>query len=155
MSNRSAHQSSSRGYRGKTQMKFVPKTQNSAPTNHNPTLSSSLRQSLSGSTENRPSAGRGGGASSQKDRVRLGENGEWVSSRSRGGGGGDGGGWFVNYLPQDEAVAVGLGTEEGGLDPIESQRVVDLLNRELARLLKLKPRDFWREGFLSIFCSSI
>ena len=95
----------------------------------------------------------GGGASSQKGRVQLGENGEWVSSKSQGQGGG--GRRFVNYLPQDEAVAVGLGTEEGGLDPIESQRVVDLLNRELARLLKLKPRDFWREGFLPIFCSFI
>lgn len=126
-------------------MKFVPKTQNSAPSNHNPTLSSSIRQSLSGSAENRASAGRGGGgALSQKGRVRLGENGEWVSSRGQVEEGG-GGGRFVNYLPQDEAVAVGLGTEEGGLDPIESQRVVDLLNRELARLLKLKPRDFWRE----------
>lgn len=53
---------------------------------------------------------------------------------------------FVIYLPQDEAVAAGLGQEEGGLDPVESQRVVDLLNRELSRLLKLRPRDFWREG---------
>ncbi|KAG9157338.1 hypothetical protein Leryth_004983 [Lithospermum erythrorhizon] len=47
---------------------------------------------------------------------------------------------FVNYLPQDEAVAVGRGA-----DPVESQRVVDLLNRELSRLLKFNPKDFWRE----------
>lgn len=53
---------------------------------------------------------------------------------------------FVNYLPQDEAVAAGLGAEEGGLDPVESQRVVDLLNRELSRLLKLSPREFWKQG---------
>lgn len=52
---------------------------------------------------------------------------------------------FVNYLPHDEAVAAGLGADEGGLDPVESQRVVDLLNRELSRLLKLNPRDFWRQ----------
>jgi activating signal cointegrator complex subunit 2 len=52
---------------------------------------------------------------------------------------------FVNYLPQDEAVASGLGADEGGLDPVESQRTVDLLNKELSRLLKLSPRDFWRE----------
>ncbi|KAH9755780.1 CUE domain-containing protein [Citrus sinensis] len=52
---------------------------------------------------------------------------------------------FVNYLPHDEAVAAGLGADEGGLDPVESQRVVDLLNRELYRLLKLNPRDFWRQ----------
>lgn len=51
----------------------------------------------------------------------------------------------MNYLPQDEAVAVGCGAEEGGVDPVESQRVVDLLNRELSRLLKLDSRSFWRE----------
>lgn len=55
-------------------------------------------------------------------------------------------GSFVNYLPQDEAVAAGFGAEEGGLDPVESQKVVDLLNRELSNLLKLNPRNFWREG---------
>lgn len=69
----------------------------------------------------------------------MGGNGDWVSSRAQGGS-------FINYLPQDEAVAAGLGAEEGGLDPVDSQRVVDLLNRELSRLLKLKPREFWREG---------
>ncbi|KAK1407545.1 hypothetical protein QVD17_39163 [Tagetes erecta] len=52
---------------------------------------------------------------------------------------------FVTYLPQDEAVASGLGAEEGALDPVESQRVVDLLNRECSRLLKLNPKDFWKE----------
>ncbi|KAJ0025677.1 hypothetical protein Pint_08654 [Pistacia integerrima] len=45
----------------------------------------------------------------------------------------------------DEAVAAGLSADEGGLDPVESQRVVDLLNRELSRSLKLNPRNFWRE----------
>lgn len=79
----------------------------------------------------------GGGSGS---RIQMGENGDWVSSR------GQGGGCFVNYLPQDEAVAIGLGADEGGLDPVESQRVVDLLNRELSRLLKLNPRNFWRQG---------
>ncbi|KAJ0789711.1 putative ubiquitin system component CUE, UBA-like superfamily [Helianthus annuus] len=58
---------------------------------------------------------------------------------------GDDGGSFVNYLPQDEAVAAGLGAEEGGLDPVESQRVVDLLNRECSRLLKLNAKDFWKQ----------
>ncbi|XP_076937684.1 uncharacterized protein LOC143605471 [Bidens hawaiensis] len=52
---------------------------------------------------------------------------------------------FVNYLPQDEAVAAGLGAEDGGLDPVESQRVVDFLNRESSRLLKLNPKDFWKQ----------
>ncbi|TKY74987.1 Activating signal cointegrator 1 complex subunit 2 [Spatholobus suberectus] len=52
---------------------------------------------------------------------------------------------FVKYLPQDEAVAAGLGAEDGALDPLESQRVVDLLNTHLSRLLKLKPKEFWRQ----------
>ena len=55
---------------------------------------------------------------------------------------------FVKYLPQDEAVAAGLGAEDGALDPLESQRVVDLLNTQLSRLLKLKPKQFWTQGNL-------
>ncbi|KAK9270193.1 hypothetical protein L1049_025769 [Liquidambar formosana] len=86
----------------------------------------------------RPAAAGGDGGSASGSRVRKGENGDWVSSKVQGGS-------FVNYLPQDEAVAAGLGAEDGGLDPVESQRVVDVLNRELSRLLKLSPRDFWRE----------
>uniref|UniRef100_A0A7N0UK89 CUE domain-containing protein n=1 Tax=Kalanchoe fedtschenkoi TaxID=63787 RepID=A0A7N0UK89_KALFE len=69
----------------------------------------------------------------------MANNGDGICSRGQGGGN------FVNYLPQDEAVAIGLGADEGGLDPLESQRVVDLLNRELSRLLKLNPTDFWRQ----------
>jgi len=53
---------------------------------------------------------------------------------------------FVYYLPQDEAVAAGFGAEDGGLDALESQKVVDLLNSQLSRLLKLKPKDFWSQG---------
>lgn len=53
---------------------------------------------------------------------------------------------FVKYLPQDEAVAAGLGVEDGALDPLESQRVVDLLNTHLSRLLKCKPKQFWTQG---------
>jgi activating signal cointegrator complex subunit 2 len=129
---------------GKTHKKFVPKNQSSSPKepnpnpNSNPTLSTSLRQSLSKQSD-------GATASSSVEaptttRIRMGENGEWVSSgRAQGGN-------FVNYLPQDEAVAAGLNANEGGLDPVESQRVVDLLNRELSRLLKLSPRNFWTEG---------
>ncbi|KAK9756385.1 hypothetical protein RND81_01G093300 [Saponaria officinalis] len=121
------------GYRGKTQKIFVPKTSNSnspSPITKPQTLSSSLRQ------QSIPdSASETRGSSSSSSRVRLGENGEWVSTKGN----------FVNYLPQDEAVAIGLGADEGGLDAVESQRVVDLLNRELARLLKLKPREFWRQ----------
>ncbi|XVF33648.1 hypothetical protein REPUB_Repub17cG0185900 [Reevesia pubescens] len=70
----------------------------------------------------------------------MGANGDWVSNR-----GTTPYGNFVNYLPQDEAVATRLGAEEGGLDPVESQRVVDLLKRELSRLLKLSPREFWKQ----------
>ncbi|GMP80874.1 hypothetical protein CsSME_00035812 [Camellia sinensis var. sinensis] len=55
------------------------------------------------------------------------------------------GGNFVNYLPQDEAVAAGLPPDNGGLDPVESQRVVDHLNTHLSRLLRLCPRDFWTQ----------
>ncbi|XAR48419.1 hypothetical protein NMG60_11031240 [Bertholletia excelsa] len=107
---------------GRTQKRFVPKTTtNSTPREPQPkpTLSNSLRQSLSHQSD-APAA-----STSTAGEVH--------------------GGKFVNYLPQDEAVASGLGADEGGLDPVESQRVVDHLNRELSSLLKLSPRDFWRE----------
>lgn len=122
------------------QKKFVPKSQD--PTTKqpqpSPTLSNSLRKSSSVQAGD-GSSSSGGGAAASEGRVRLGESGQWVSGAAQSGS-------FVNYLPQDEAVAAGLGAEEGGMDPVESQRVVDLLNRELSRLLKLKPREFWREG---------
>ncbi|GLT58846.1 hypothetical protein SLA2020_317070 [Shorea laevis] len=124
----------------KTQKIFVPKN----PPNQTPTptsLSASLRQSLSTQTD-ASSSSSGGATSASTSRVRVGESGDWVPSR-RGPSGHSGN--FVNYLPQDEAVAAGLGAHEGGLDPVESQRVVDLLNRELCRLLKLTPREFWKE----------
>ncbi|KAL3627990.1 hypothetical protein CASFOL_028092 [Castilleja foliolosa] len=101
----------------KPQQKYTPKRDSQNPDPRN-TLSNSLRAATS--------------------TVRMGEDGEWVSKVSTSGN-------FVTYLPQDDAVAAGLGPEEGGLDPVESQRVVDMLNRELSRLLKLRPRDFWRE----------
>ncbi|KAK3231236.1 hypothetical protein Dsin_003117 [Dipteronia sinensis] len=53
--------------------------------------------------------------------------------------------YVVEISVLDEAVVSGFGADEGELDPVESQRVVDLLNRELSWLLKLNPRDFWRE----------
>ncbi|CAA6667408.1 unnamed protein product [Spirodela intermedia] len=65
-------------------------------------------------------------------------------------GGERGGACFVNYLPQDEAVASGLGVEDGGLDAVESQAVVDVLNAELSRILKMKPKKFWEEVVRSI-----
>ncbi|XP_010478129.1 PREDICTED: activating signal cointegrator 1 complex subunit 2-like isoform X1 [Camelina sativa] len=115
------------------QQKFIPKPMNPTPTSNSTpfpvSLSSSLRQSDSSTASSRVSASGG-------SRVRIGDQGQLVAQ---------GGGSFVNYLPQDEAVAAGLGSDDGGLDPVESQRVVDLLNRELSRLLKLNPRDFWRE----------
>uniref|UniRef100_A0A5B7BHE9 CUE domain-containing protein n=1 Tax=Davidia involucrata TaxID=16924 RepID=A0A5B7BHE9_DAVIN len=143
MSNRSAHNRHD-GNKGfpKTQRKYVPKAHNSTPREPdiNPTLSNSLRQSFSQQSDAAAtsSGGSGGATTESTSRVRMGENGEWVSGKIHGGN-------FVNYLPQDEAVAAGLGADEGGLDPVDSQRVVDLLNRELSRLLKLNPRDFWRE----------
>lgn len=108
-----------KGFAKPPQKKFVPKTPNS-----NQTLENSIRQS---------------DAVPLAVRVPLGEKSDRVSSKIPGGN-------FVNYLPQDEAVASGLGADEGGLDPVESQRSVDLLNKELSRLLKLNPKDFWREG---------
>lgn len=57
-----------------------------------------------------------------------------------------GSGNFVRYLPQDEAVACGLGADAGGLDAVGSQGIVDLLNDELSKLLKMSPRDFWQQG---------
>ncbi|KAF3446558.1 hypothetical protein FNV43_RR11738 [Rhamnella rubrinervis] len=125
----------------KTQKIFVPKnhdqTQNrtSKLSSPSPTLSNSLRQSLPKQSD---ASTASSGAQSLASRVRKKENGDGVSNRARGGN-------FVNYLPQDEAVATGLSAEEGGLDPVESQRVVDLLNRGLSRLLKLNPREFWKE----------
>lgn len=106
----------------KPQQKIIPKRDLQDPNSHQ-TLSNSFRAAVVAPTS----------------RVRMGEDGERLNSATTSGN-------FVIYLPQDEAVAAGLRPEEGGLDPEESQRVVDLLNRELSRLLKLHPRDFWREG---------
>ncbi|KAG6705424.1 hypothetical protein I3842_07G178400 [Carya illinoinensis] len=124
----------------RTQKKFVPKNHNSTPKEANPnsisTLSTSLRQSLSKQSDAATTSS--GPPALTVSRVRMGENGDFVASTTPGGN-------FVNYLPQDEAVAAGLGADEGGLDPVESQRVVDLLNRELSRMLKLNARNFWTE----------
>lgn len=131
MSNRFSSQNRG-GYRNSSQAqkRFVPK-RDLHGSDSPQTLSNSLRAAASG--------GGGGDAEvASTSRVRMGGNGEWVSRASPNGN-------FVVYLPQDEAVAAGLGPE-GGSDPVESQRVVDLLNRELSRLLKLRPKDFWREG---------
>ncbi|CAL1395879.1 unnamed protein product [Linum trigynum] len=144
---------SNRNYVPKTQKKFVPKQQSPNPST--PTLSDSLRRSAS-STQSDAAAPSSSGGAAPSSRVRIGDSGQWVSNRA---GVGTQTGKFVNYLPQDEAVAAGLGAEKGGLDAVESQRVVDLLNRELARLLKLSPREFWKEvandaslhGFLDSF----
>ncbi|XP_042493492.1 activating signal cointegrator 1 complex subunit 2-like isoform X2 [Macadamia integrifolia] len=161
------------GNRGamRTQKKFVPKTTNTnttistkEPLVPKPALSTSLRRSFPTQSSDVAAATTSSSSSSSSSiatatatatatanattttatsittnsRVRLGENGDWVSNRQQGGN-------FVNYLPHDEAVASGLGAEDGALDAVESQRVVDLLNRELSRLLNLPPRDFWRE----------
>lgn len=83
------------------------------------------------------------GAGESSSRIQMRDDGAWMSRKAVAGV--QGGGKFVTYLPQDEAVAAGLGADEGGLDPVESQRVVDLLSRELSRLLKLKPKEFWKE----------
>ena len=150
MSNRYANnrQDGNKGFTKTTQQKFVPKNQNSAPKepnpnpnpNPNPTLSSSLRQSLSKQSDAAAAAAAAATTTSRESK-------ELVSRRAASGN-------FVNYLPQDEAVAAGLGPNEAGSDALLSQSVVDLLNRELSRLLKLNPRDFWREGNLLPLFSS-
>jgi len=102
----------------KVQKKFVP-------INPTPTLSTSLREK-----QQQTGSGSGSNSNNSSGRVQLGGvNGN-----------------FVYYLPQDEAVAAGFGAEDGGLDALESQKVVDLLNSQLSRLLKLKPKDFWSQG---------
>ncbi|KAF9621202.1 hypothetical protein IFM89_016696 [Coptis chinensis] len=113
------------GFNDRTQkQRFVPKTnytssssqqQQQKQTTSNSSLTTSLRETNASSS-----------SATSASRVKFGGN-------------------FVNYLAQDEAVATGLGAEDGGLDPVESQRVVDLLNRELSRFLKLNPKDFWTE----------
>ncbi|GFP93731.1 activating signal cointegrator 1 complex subunit 2 [Phtheirospermum japonicum] len=118
----------------KPQQKYTPKRDSQNP-DPQKTLSNSLRAATAATNTVRSG---GDAVMSSTSRVKMGKDGEWASKVSTRGN-------FVVYLPQDDAVAAGLGPEEGGLDPVESQRVVDLLNRELSRLLKLRPRDFWRE----------
>ncbi|KAG6608430.1 Activating signal cointegrator 1 complex subunit 2, partial [Cucurbita argyrosperma subsp. sororia] len=136
MSNR-CNQDGNKGLR-KDQKKYIPKNQNQSSKqllNPKPTLSASFRHSLPKSSD---SAAVSTAAAPSMSRIQMSVSGDWVSSRVSGGS-------FVNYLPQDEAVASGLRAEEGALDPVESQRVVDLLNRELSRLLKLSAKEFWTE----------
>ncbi|KAK1276622.1 hypothetical protein QJS04_geneDACA001601 [Acorus gramineus] len=120
--------------------RFVPKSDNPRkPSAASSSSSAGGRQSLTASLRNESAAAG-------------------TRPKASAGGGGQGSN-FVNYLPQDEAIASGLGVEAGGLDAVESQKVVDLLNEELSRLLRSKPKDFWREvasndslhGFLDSF----
>lgn len=115
------NQNNKQEYIPKNNKKFIPKNHNIAYTTT--TLSNSLREQSSD-----VAAASSSSATSSSRAAAPSPSGN-----------------FVNYLPHDEAVAAGLGADEGGLDPVESQRVVDLLNRELSRLLKLNPRDFWRQ----------
>ncbi|KAF2324274.1 hypothetical protein GH714_011535 [Hevea brasiliensis] len=128
----------------KNHKKFIPRNQNpNSNSSPDPTLSNSLRQSLSKQSDAAEPASTANSGAASSSKVRMGDDEDWVSSGTAAGRQDVGN--FINYLPQDEAVAAGLGAKEGGLDPVESQRVVDLLNRELSRLLKLSPREFWRE----------
>lgn len=60
-------------------------------------------------------------------------------------------GLFLPYLPQDDAVAAGLGVKEGGIDASEAQEVVDLLNQQLAALLRCSPAQFWKQGRYRVY----
>jgi activating signal cointegrator complex subunit 2 len=111
----------------KTQKKFVPK-------NPTPTLSTSLRDKQQTTSDTNTNSSSSGTVQPARG-VNINGN-------------------FVYYLPQDDAVAAGFGAEDGGLDALESQNVVDLLNSQLSRLLKLKPKEFWSQG-TSIFSNYI
>lgn len=65
------------------------------------------------------------------------------------------GGLFLPYLPQDDAVAAGLGSTEGGIDASEAQEVVDNLNEQLASLLRCSPAEFWKKGEFTVACPAI
>ncbi|MQL95989.1 hypothetical protein Taro_028657, partial [Colocasia esculenta] len=128
-----------RGHAPRQAKRFVPRTENTAA----PSSSSSISSSTSSS-----SSSRDRNPAPQNPRPRsltASLRGAAPSSASSGPPSRGGGGGFVSYLPQDEALASGLGVESGGLDAVESQAVVDVLNGELSRLLKLKPREFWKE----------
>ncbi|PIA33234.1 hypothetical protein AQUCO_04200175v1 [Aquilegia coerulea] len=139
------------------QQRFVPKTtqtqqqqQRFVPKTTTPQTPSKQQQSITVSnltTSLREQESNNVSTSSTSSRVTIGEDGNWISNRNNNNqvSGSGNGGNFVNYLPQDEAVANGLGVQDGALDPIQSQRVVDLLNTELARLLKLNPKHFWKQ----------
>ncbi|GMJ10577.1 hypothetical protein like AT1G27752 [Hibiscus trionum] len=121
----------------KSQKKFIPKNQNSNPTSLSNSIKHSLPKQHDALASNSTTSVPGGSTSS---RIWMGENGDWVPNTATSSSLSNGN--FVNYLPQDEAVAAGLSVDDGGLDPVESQRVVDLLNRELSRLLKLSLGEF-------------
>ncbi|XP_062210268.1 uncharacterized protein LOC133911853 [Phragmites australis] len=109
------------------QQRDAPKSAAPAAPKASPSPQSSLTTALRSSVASSSSASRAGGSS--------------TSAGGSGGGRGGAADGFVAYLPHDEAVAAGL----GGLDAQESQDVVDLLNDELAALLRAKPREFWRQ----------
>ncbi|KAJ4837006.1 hypothetical protein Tsubulata_045183 [Turnera subulata] len=146
--NSSSSYNSNRNFQ-KTHKVFVPKNQNHNP-KPNPTLSNSLRQSLSNqpdASSSSSSAAAAAAASSSSGRLRMGDGGEVVPSGKAAAG--QSGGKFVIYLPQDEAVAAGLGAEEGGLDPVESQRrIVSVAQVKASRVLERRSRwyDFPHRG---------
>ncbi|XP_074574761.1 uncharacterized protein LOC141831249 [Curcuma longa] len=119
------------------QKKFVPR--NNSPSSA--TTASSSSSSSSASTN--PSISTSGNLPSSLTIALRDSSSASSGSRSKEkrGDGGD----FIAYLPHDEAIACGLSADAGGLDAVESQMVVDLLNDELSRILKMRPKDFWRE----------
>eukprot|EP01018_Ginkgo_biloba_P013504 Gb_29128 [translate_table: standard] len=141
----------------KYQKKYVPKANDSASTtklnegkgepngsqNHDESRSGSLTSSLRQSSEkvNYRTGGQGGkikqNDGSRRQVWRSGGSNEKSLPKKQGN--------YVKYLPQDDAVATGLGVEDGGIDVVETQGIADLLNQELRSLLRMKPREFWRE----------
>ncbi|GBG66207.1 hypothetical protein CBR_g57086 [Chara braunii] len=51
---------------------------------------------------------------------------------------------FFPYLPQDDAMAVGIGIDDSS-NAADTQEVVDSLNRQLGILLRMTPKQFWRQ----------
>ncbi|XP_042383078.1 activating signal cointegrator 1 complex subunit 2-like [Zingiber officinale] len=123
------------------QKKFVPR--NNPPSSTSTTTAAASSSSSSSSSSTNPSISTGGNLPPSLTTALRNSSSSSSGSRSKEKRG-DGGN-FIAYLPHDEAIACGLSADAGGLDAIESQMVVDLLNDELSRILKMRPKDFWRE----------
>lgn len=113
-------------------------------------VSSSMKDDFDSFLDEVAGPGIGGGSSGGIESAQLSNNVQSAAaippSRARIGG------LFLPYLPQDDAVAAGLGSREGGIDASEAQEVVDHLNQQLAALLRCSPAEFWKKGEFTVAC---